>query len=558
MTTQPLRCAIYTRVSSDAGLEQDFNSLDAQRESAEAYIKSQAHEGWRLMRERFDDGGFSGGSMERPALQSLMQRIQERRIDIVLVYKVDRLTRSLADFAKLVELFDAHKVSFVSVTQSFNTTSSMGRLTLNVLLSFAQFEREVTGERIRDKIAASKRKGLWMGGNVPHGYRVEDRKLIIIEKEAAEVRLIFERYLSLASLRTLQTELRERGIKTRARLLSNGRIMGGIAFTTGPLAYLLSNPLYTGMITHQGQSYRGEHQAIIESDLFEQVQQQLAHQRQSRHSRPMRSIALLRAKLFNASGEKMSPSSTTKSGLHYRYYISTSAMQSQNCDPSSLHRVNAQAIEQILFDALRQYDSGLNTSLNEYPPLQRSQSIAAQSTREASIHSSAEAMGAAKSLIDQYLDRAILHEDKIEIHLLNTEDDQGPHPPLVIPWQRISQRRHREIHLPHENINGARPLDPIEQKRLIIAMAKAQHWLNELINGDIANIDVLAKREARSKRSITMTLSLAFLDPALIRCAIEGRLPRGYGITKLSDLPVRFEDQWIALGLTRPGVRSLV
>ena len=225
--TTPLRCAIYTRVSSDAGLEQDFNSLDAQRESAEAYVKSQAHEGWRLVRERFDDGGYSGGTMERPALQRLLALIAERRIDIVVVYKVDRLTRSLADFAKLVELFDTQKVSFVSVTQSFNTTTSMGRLTLNVLLSFAQFEREVTGERIRDKISASKKKGLWMGGVVPFGYRVEDRKLIVEKEEAAHVRLMFELYLDLRSIPALQAELRARQIRTRERILASGRKIGG-------------------------------------------------------------------------------------------------------------------------------------------------------------------------------------------------------------------------------------------------------------------------------------------------------------------------------------------
>ena len=224
MTAQHLRCAIYTRVSSDQGLEQDFNSLDAQREAAEAYIKSQAHEGWRLRRDRYDDGGFSGGSMERPALQRLLADVAERRIDIIVVYKVDRLTRSLADFAKLVEMFDGKGVSFVSVTQSFNTTSSMGRLTLNVLLSFAQFEREVTGERIRDKIAASKKKGIWMGGVVPLGYRVENRKLLVDDREADAVRLIFRLYLELESLPALQRELRDRGVRSRPRTLASGRV----------------------------------------------------------------------------------------------------------------------------------------------------------------------------------------------------------------------------------------------------------------------------------------------------------------------------------------------
>ena len=245
---KPLRCAIYTRVSSDQGLEQDFNSLDAQREAAEAYVKSQAHEGWRLHRAHYDDGGYSGGTMERPALKSLLADLALGRIDVVVVYKVDRLTRSLADFAKLVEIFDAAKVSFVSVTQSFNTTTSMGRLTLNVLLSFAQFEREVTGERIRDKIAASKKKGLWMGGVVPLGYKVDARKLLVDEAEATTVRLIFQRYLDLGSLTALRRDLRDRGILTRPRRLASGRTTGGVPLTNGPLSYMLRNRHYLGEI----------------------------------------------------------------------------------------------------------------------------------------------------------------------------------------------------------------------------------------------------------------------------------------------------------------------
>ena len=235
------RCAIYTRVSTEHGLEQEFNSLDNQREAAEAYVKSQAHEGWRLLRERYDDGGFSGGSMERPALHRLLAEVQAGRVDVIVVYKVDRLTRSLADFAKLVEQFDGHGVSFVSVTQAFNTTTSMGRLTLNVLLSFAQFEREVTGERIRDKIAASKQKGMWMGGQVPLVYRVESRRLVVDEVEAETVRTIFTRYRALGSLPALQAELRAAGLTSRARQRSSGEVVGGVAFTTGPLQHLLRN-----------------------------------------------------------------------------------------------------------------------------------------------------------------------------------------------------------------------------------------------------------------------------------------------------------------------------
>jgi site-specific DNA recombinase len=245
-----VRCAIYTRVSTESGLDQDFNSLDAQYDAAQAYIRSQAHAGWTLVRARYDDGGFSGGSTDRPALQQLLDDIRAHRINVIVVYKVDRLTRSLADFAKLVELFDAHGVSFVSLTQQFNTTTSMGRLTLNVLLSFAQFEREVTSERIRDKIGASKRKGLWVGGVVPLGYRAKDRKITIAADEAKTVRHIFRRYLDLGSLNLLLTDLRRSGVKTKLRPLSNGRTIGGIPFTRGSLGALLRNRFYIGEVSY--------------------------------------------------------------------------------------------------------------------------------------------------------------------------------------------------------------------------------------------------------------------------------------------------------------------
>src|SRR6266536_550024 len=271
-----LRCAVYTRKSSEHGLEQDFNSLDAQREAGEAYIKSQVHEGWRLIKTHYDDGGLSGGSMERPALQALLADIRTRKIDIVVVYKVDRLTRSLADFAKLVELFETHSVSFVSVTQSFNTTTSMGRLTLNVLLSFAQFEREVTGERIRDKIAASKKKGMWMGGNVPLGYDVIERRLVVNEAEAKTVKLIFERYLELGCVRALKAALDRLAVRSKHRVAETGRTVGGGAFGRGALYYLLRNRVYRGEAVHKGVAHPGEHEAIIEEDLWETVQAKLS------------------------------------------------------------------------------------------------------------------------------------------------------------------------------------------------------------------------------------------------------------------------------------------
>ena len=269
------RCAIYTRKSSEEGLQQDFNSLHAQREACEAFITSQAGEGWRMIKHHYDDGGLSDATMERPALQRLLSDVHEGVVEVVVVYKVDRLTRSLADFAKMVEVFDAHGMSFVAVTQQFNTTSSMGRLTLNVLLSFAQFEREVTGERIRDKIAASKRKGMWMGGYPPLGYDIRERQLVINQAEAAIVRQIFERYLELSSVRLLKAELDREGVRSKRRVSAGGRESGGQTFSWGALYNLLSNPIYLGEIRHKGTSYSGQHSPIIERDLWERTATQL-------------------------------------------------------------------------------------------------------------------------------------------------------------------------------------------------------------------------------------------------------------------------------------------
>src|SRR5271163_498381 len=299
-----LRGAIYTRVSTEQGLEQDFNSLDAQREACEAYIKSQAHEGWRLVRDRYDDGGFSGGSTDRPALQKLLIDVQARRIDVIVVYKVDRLTRSLADFAKLVETFDKHDVSFVSVTQSFNTTTSMGRLTLNVLLSFAQFEREVTGERIRDKIAASKKKGIWMGGVVPLGYRVENRALHIVEDHAELVRGLFKRYLEVGSVPRLKERLDAEDVRLPIRIDGKGRSTGGGLFSRGHIYKIFSNPIYIGQIGHRGVVHEGQHPAIVDRELWDKVQHSLEDHLAAKTQRRERQStnALLVGKLFDDRG----------------------------------------------------------------------------------------------------------------------------------------------------------------------------------------------------------------------------------------------------------------
>src|SRR3989449_3757373 len=292
-SVKPVRCAIYTRVSTEHGLDQEFNSLDAQYDAASAYIKSQAHAGWGMIRSRYDDGGYSGGSTDRPDLQRLLDDIRARKIDVIVVYKADRLTRSLADFAKLVELFDAQGVSFVSVTQQFNTTTSMGRLTLNVLLSFAQFEREVTSERIRDKIAASKRKGLWVGGPLPLGYEMKDGKIAVVEDEAERVRLIFRRYLELGAVNGLVRDLRERNIRSKTRLLATGATRGGVLFERGSLFYLLRNRFYIGEVKYKGEILPGEQPAIMDRELFDAVQHKLTDQWSHRNHAKSKSDHLL-------------------------------------------------------------------------------------------------------------------------------------------------------------------------------------------------------------------------------------------------------------------------
>src|SRR3974390_3240565 len=350
-----VRCAIFPRVSTDAGLDQEFNSLDAQYDASQAYIRSQAHAGWILMRSRYDDGGFSGGATDRPALQQLLADVKARRINVIVVYKVDRLTRSLADFAKLVELFDAHGVSFVSVTQQFNTTTSMGRLTLNVLLSFAQFEREVTSERIRDKIAASKRKGLWVGGVVPLGYQAKDRKITVVEEEAETVRHIFQRYLELGSLNLLMTDLRNTGIKTKVRPLANGLTIGGIPFTRGPLAALLRNRFYVGEVKYRGEIFAGEQPAILDRKLFEAIQSKLDQQRINHNKARHQSGALLIGRIFDERGNRMTPTYAVKKGVRYCYYISTPLVQGQPQKAAQINRVPAAHIEKLIISAVRNH-----------------------------------------------------------------------------------------------------------------------------------------------------------------------------------------------------------
>ena len=348
------RCAIYTRKSTEAGLEQDFNSLDAQREACEAYIKSQAHEGWKLLPQGYDDGGLSGGTLDRPALQRLLDDITAGLVDVVVVYKVDRLTRSLTDFAKLVETFDAAGASFVSVTQQFNTTTSMGRLTLNVLLSFAQFEREVISERIRDKIAQSKAKGIWMGGPVPLGYDLGDRELLVNPTEAELVRHVYEPYLEKGSVRTLKTELDRRGMRSKVRHQKNGRVTGGGPFSRGHLYCLLANPIYIGKLPHKGKLHDGKHQAIIDEGLWERVQGQLRDNKRGIERASAKHPSLLAGRLETSDGQKLIPSHAVKRGRRYRYYIEQRLVQDEGVGTKGA-RYAAEEVEKAVLAILQRF-----------------------------------------------------------------------------------------------------------------------------------------------------------------------------------------------------------
>jgi DNA invertase Pin-like site-specific DNA recombinase len=521
---KPVRCAIYTRVSTDQGLDKDFNSLDAQYDASQAYIRSQMHAGWTLLRSKYDDGGFSGGNTDRPALQRLLEDVRAGKIDVIVVYKVDRLTRSLADFAKLVELFDKQNVSFVSVTQQFNTTTSMGRLTLNVLLSFAQFEREVTSERIRDKIAASKRKGLWVGGMAPLGYDTKDRKISINEAEADRVRTIFRSYLKLGSLNLLMTELRKRGIVTKVRTLKTGKTVGGIPFTRGSLAHLLRNRFYIGEVAFKGEVLAGEQPAIVDRNLFDSVQAKLNEQNNNHTTTRMKSEALLAGRIFDDRGNRMSPSHASKRGIKYRYYLSSALHQGLAAQAGSIARVPAADIEELVTKSVRAH-------LKPAVPTDN------------------------RDLINTYVARVEVEPEQLIIQLAQAQkanrQSKRSDGALRVPWHKMPSTRRREILMPETaSIQGGRPIRSETRATLVASIARGRRWLDELITNLSATTESIAERERCSARKINMTISLAFLAPDLVKAAVEGRLPHGMGVVRLCDLPAEWSRQHQVLGLT--------
>jgi site-specific DNA recombinase len=539
-----VRCAIYTRVSTEAGLDQDFNSLDAQYDAAQAYIRSQAHAGWTLIRPRYDDGGFSGGSTDRPALQQLIADIKDHKINVVVVYKVDRLTRSLADFTKLVELFDAHGVSFVSVTQQFNTTTSMGRLTLNVLLSFAQFEREVTAERIRDKIAASKRKGLWVGGTVPLGYQLKDGKLLIVEEEAKQVRSIFRRYLELGSVNRLVVDLRERNFRSKIRTLSDGRTRGGVPFTQGPLFYMLRNRFYVGEVRYKNAIYPGPQPPLMDRKLFDAVQEKLTAQWSHRTTTRNRSLALLRGLLFDDSGHPMHPTHATKNGVRYRYYVSQPYLRGITTPPpGAIARVPAAEIETAVVSALKAHRRSAPENLAD-------QDMIASSVSRIEIHNNELTVWLKVSQPDAF--------DHAWDQTSSGSTDDTDATPLLIPWCKPPFRRAREILLPASvSRKTVRPIKAERRASLLKSIARGRQWLDEIVSGAVQGVEQIAQRHHCSVRYVNMTISLAFIAPSLVQAAVEGRLPRGIGVASLRDAPAEWSLQFARLGLIEPSKSAL-
>ncbi len=554
--TQPprTRCAIYTRKSSEEGLEQSFNSLHAQREACEAYIRSQASEGWELIDTAYDDGGFSGGTVERLALQQLLEDIAAGLIDLVMVYKVDRLSRSLADFVRLIEQFDQQNISFVSVTQQFNTDSSMGRLTLNVLLSFAQFEREVTSERIRDKIAASKKKGMWMGGAVPLGYDVADKQLVTNPTEAAQVRQIFEHYLTLTCVRNLKAWVDSKGMVSKRRITKKQRVLGGCSLSRGALYTILKNAIYIGKVSHQGTLFEGKHEAILDKELWQQVQGQLKANRQARTLRThCKSPSLLAGLLFDDKGNPMSPSHSKRQQKRYRYYVSQALLQYRENDAGSVTRLSAENIESLLIDQIKAY-------LNNSPQL-----LDDLDTQSLSALNKGVMVANAKTLADRwesqstsqqiawlkaFTHRVTVSQIEVVIELnkvgiwnacLEQKDPEAVAIESVTPIEITvpTQLKRCGIETKLVITNGPPPkIHPNSVRAMQHALLKALTWNQELLIGKAKSMEDIAKREKVTRRYVAYIVQLAGLSPKNIQAIIGGDIPNGLSLEKIKKEPL--------------------
>ncbi len=547
-TVAKLRCAIYTRKSTEEGLDKAFNSLDAQREACAAYVMSQQHEGWNLLPDYYDDGGFTGGNIDRPALRQLLDDVKSGKVDVVVVYKIDRLTRSLADFAKIVEILDAAGASFVSVTQAFNTTNSMGRLTLNVLLSFAQFEREVITERIRDKVAASKARGMWMGGTVPLGYRVEDRKLVVIPEEAATITPIMERYVLSSSVRELLEELRRDGFVSKKRVGRDGSARGGLPFRRGALYDLLANRTYVGEVVHQGNIYAGEHKAIVSHELFHAVEARLAERTNPRSPHCFRKpVSMLTGMILDEQGRPMSPCHTKNHGRRYSYYASN-----LNDDASTpAHRLPAgdleTAVRRVIADWLaaranmRMLFAGTDT-LKLATAINCCRQVAHTLTKGSLVD--ARFMLQNLKLSVQVTAAAITASfDADAVIMLAGLDPVGAaRIELVIPATLASHGHEPRLRLDPPS-GTTKPRD----ERLVELVARAFVIREQLAAMSGPEVEAMS---AVTLRHLERVARLSYLDPAIIKSILDGTQSRtlsARALSRMAALPLTWSEQRKAL-----------
>jgi len=566
-----VRCAIYTRKSSEEGLEQDFNSLDAQRESCEAFIRSQQHEGWVCLSELYDDGGISGATMERPALKRLLVEIEADRIDAVVVYKVDRLTRSLNDFAKIVEVFDRQAVSFVSVTQQFNTTTSMGRLTLNMLLSFAQFEREVTGERIRDKIAASKKKGMWMGGLPPLGYDVKDRKLVVNKREAETVRHIYRRYAALGSVLALKEELDSDGVVSKARVDKFGRRTGGSPLARGALYLMLQNRIYRGEIVHKENSYPGEHEPIVDEALWGEVQRKLAANRFDRATGAgATQMSLLAGLIYDDAGGRMTPTHANKKGTRYRYYVSPALVRGTRRQAPRGRRVPAGDLERLIEERLTRFFGSDAEVFGAIEPL------------VGDVNDCTDVVVGAAGLAQRWpdldpaerrailmtlVDRIDLLRETLEIRIIPGRlpavlcGETGPQelnrkpnadePIITFTVPARLKRAGKETRLLVDGAAGGRRRQP--DHSLYRLLARAYRYNDMVMRSSGKTISQLAADAGVVRSYFTRILRLSFLAPEIVKAILRDRHPIELTAKRLANelhLPIAWDEQHALLRLS--------
>jgi site-specific DNA recombinase len=556
MSKEHVRCAIYTRKSSEEGLEQSFNSLEAQGEACRAYVLSQKHEGWTVLANHYDDGGFSGGTMERPGLEQLLSDIRAGKVDTVVVYKVDRLTRSLTDFSKIIEIFDAQKVSFVSVTQHFNTTTSMGRLTLNVLLSFAQFEREITGERIRDKIAASKKKGMWMGGLVPLGYDCVERKLVVNQAEANTVREIFRQYLRLGCVNKLKHFLERNQIRSKVRTSTAGHTGGGATYSRGALYHLLNNRIYIGETVHRKESYTGQHQPIVPRELWNKVTVCLRENNQShRKGKSQSTPSLLSGKLFDSSGVRFTPTHSVKNGKRYRYYTSQTVVRKSGTKPA-ITRFPAQELERFVMSQIHlmlqepgKCTAGMKDASNKAAVAERAGSLAKEWPRlEASKHR--EFVGKILRLVTIGQFAVWIEIDKTQLlaNLLGQKSEALPasrpdkHDILKLAGDFKVLRRGGELRViaPQGDSSGQGERVP----SLVKAVARARSWYERILAGEVTTVGQLAQKSGLTRRYVRRILQFGILSPQITEALLTGNHRPSLTIKEiLRSVPLNWQEQ---------------